>query len=388
MGAREVRNRFQHFENVLADDPRGNGKAKNDVQKFLELASPEDQRKLVRDLVVRQAAEVLGIPTDQNLPIDQDLAELGVDSIKGVQIMAALGSALGQILPVAIMLEHRTLTSLSNHLVSVLFSGRPAKGSAGSGSNASSSRWRYSPLVTLRSTGNKAPLFCAPPSHGMGILFRPLSLHLGDDQPVYAFHARGVDSEDPPDNRIESMASRYIEAMREVQPRGPYHLGGYSVGAYVVYEMPAPSSDSPGRSFVSMAKLFGLPIVEEVFLGLDLAEQAAQMARAFGKLIKLPSDIGGSQRQLRVYQAAFEAIGSYIPKTYAGPVTLLRARDQVTGELRAENDIYDLTYGWGVFSLEPVRVYTVPGNHYSLAFEPHVQELGAVLRRVLHEVSR
>src|SRR4029077_19024829 len=36
---------------------------------------------------------------------------------------------------------------------------------------------------------------------------------------------------------VEAMATRYVEALREVQPEGPYHLGGWSMGGIVAFEM-------------------------------------------------------------------------------------------------------------------------------------------------------
>ena len=39
------------------------------------------------------------------------------------------------------------------------------------------------------------------------------------------------------DRTVEAMAACYIEAMRTVQPRGPYRIGGYCYGGVVAYEM-------------------------------------------------------------------------------------------------------------------------------------------------------
>ncbi len=39
----------------------------------------------------------------------------------------------------------------------------------------------------------------------------------------------GIDSGEPPEN-LEEMASAYIEAIRSIQPHGPDHLGGWSLG--------------------------------------------------------------------------------------------------------------------------------------------------------------
>src|SRR6185295_43164 len=36
---------------------------------------------------------------------------------------------------------------------------------------------------------------------------------------------------------LEEMAERYLEALRAVQPEGPYRLGGWSMGGIVAFEM-------------------------------------------------------------------------------------------------------------------------------------------------------
>merc|ERR1711872_414135 len=40
-----------------------------------------------------------------------------------------------------------------------------------------------------------------------------------------------------PLTQIEDMAARYIEALQEVQPGGPYYLGGWSLGGVVAWEI-------------------------------------------------------------------------------------------------------------------------------------------------------
>src|SRR5262249_39074683 len=65
-----------------------------------------------------------------------------------------------------------------------------------------------------------------------------LARHLGQDQPFYAFQARGLDNDTQEAvSDVETMAEQYIEAMRRVQPVGPYQLGGWSMGGIVAFEM-------------------------------------------------------------------------------------------------------------------------------------------------------
>jgi len=52
---------------------------------------------------------------------------------------------------------------------------------------------------------------------------------LGDDQPVYAFHAVGTDaSETPRPRTIEEIAEIYEAELDQVLPRGPVVLGGFT----------------------------------------------------------------------------------------------------------------------------------------------------------------
>src|SRR5262249_52982882 len=64
-----------------------------------------------------------------------------------------------------------------------------------------------------------------------------LARQLGTGHPFYALQAAGLDEGQEPLDRLEEMAARYAEAIRTVQPEGPYHLGGWSLGGLVAFEM-------------------------------------------------------------------------------------------------------------------------------------------------------
>jgi hypothetical protein len=62
---------------------------------------------------------------------------------------------------------------------------------------------------------------------------------LGPDQPTYGLRARGLDDgESIPSSPVE-IAADYVDAVRRVQPRGPYMLGGFCLGGAVAVEMAA-----------------------------------------------------------------------------------------------------------------------------------------------------
>ncbi len=94
-----------------------------------------------------------------------------------------------------------------------------------------------SPLVAIDPDGSLPPLFLVHPAAGTVDCYLALARHLDPEQPLYAFQAAGVDGRGEPCDRVETLASRYVEALRQRRPRGPYHLGGWSLGAVVAFEM-------------------------------------------------------------------------------------------------------------------------------------------------------
>src|SRR3954466_11251371 len=94
-----------------------------------------------------------------------------------------------------------------------------------------------SSIVGIQPKGKRPALFLV---HGVGggMLwgYHNLARELGEEQPIYAFKSRGLDGLEE-FTRIEDMAAHYIADLRQFQPQGPYHLGGYCFGGNVAYEI-------------------------------------------------------------------------------------------------------------------------------------------------------
>jgi thioesterase domain-containing protein len=92
-------------------------------------------------------------------------------------------------------------------------------------------------LVPFRATGSHEPLFLVHGRPGWSFA-RPEFLEiLGPDQPVYGFQASGLDRSRMRGNTVPAMARQYVEAMKQVQPRGPYFIGSACIGFLVAIEM-------------------------------------------------------------------------------------------------------------------------------------------------------
>ncbi|WP_106400140.1 condensation domain-containing protein [Actinocorallia populi] len=161
-------------------------------------------------------AQVLGLP---EVPADVSFFALGGDSIRAMRL-AGLARTAGLDLSPRAIFTHQTVAAL------VAARGGHRDEELGLGV-----------LLPIRAEGGKPPLFCLPPAGGLAWPYFGLLPHLPADQPVYGFQARGfLDSDDTLYPSVEEAARDYAARLRSVQPRGPYHLAGYSLGGLLAYE--------------------------------------------------------------------------------------------------------------------------------------------------------
>jgi amino acid adenylation domain-containing protein len=152
-------------------------------------------------------------------------------------------------------------------------------------------------LVTLREGGDRTPtrtpLFCVHPQSGMVWCYLPLLETLDADVPVYGLHAQGFAPGEAPLPSIDAMATAYVQALRAVQPHGPYQLLGYSSGGVAAQAM-ALQLQQAGEE-VALLALIDSPLPD----GSDLREpETADVLVDIGHTLgvtddsKLPRDAG------------------------------------------------------------------------------------------------
>lgn len=95
----------------------------------------------------------------------------------------------------------------------------------------------YSPLLCMKPTGSRPPVFCLHSGVGFALSYMPLIRHLGAERPVYGIQAPYVVEGAPLPTSIEETAAEYIRLIKKVRPEGPYHLLGWSLGGLLAYEI-------------------------------------------------------------------------------------------------------------------------------------------------------
>ena len=95
----------------------------------------------------------------------------------------------------------------------------------------------WSSVVVIQGGGTRRPFFCIHAAGGNVLEYHNLARHLGPDQPFYGLQAKGLDGKEEPHTTICEMAAHYIKEMRDVQPEGPYFIGGRSSGGTIAFEI-------------------------------------------------------------------------------------------------------------------------------------------------------
>ena len=79
----------------------------------------------------------------------------------------------------------------------------------------------FDPVVALRTSGDRPPLFLVHPIGGNVLCYLNLVKHLPADQPVYALQAAGAEPGATPLRTMSDLAASYIAAIRRIAPPRP-----------------------------------------------------------------------------------------------------------------------------------------------------------------------
>ena len=157
-----------------------------------------------------------------------DFFALGGTSLLAVRLARALAETLEAEVPVDLLLTTSTVGGLA---------ARIAASRASRGAGAPDERPEQPCLVPLQPEGTRRPLFLVHQVGGHVFSFRALARRMAPHRPLYALRSRGLMAGESPCEGIAEMAAHYLDLVREAQPRGPYLLGGASMGGLVALEM-------------------------------------------------------------------------------------------------------------------------------------------------------
>ncbi|MFD2054795.1 amino acid adenylation domain-containing protein [Mesorhizobium calcicola] len=346
--------------------------------------------------------DILGL---DDVALTDSFFDLGGDSLSALSVIDRIEQLTGERLAVSLLLEHQTPRGLAIALSKTHRSVR---------TNA---------LVPIQTGGSRTPLFCPHPFGGHVLVYTPLAKALGTEQPLFGLQARGLNGEASPHLSIPEMAREYVEAIKSVQPRGPYQLAGLSMGGSIAWEMACQLHDAGDEvAIVGLLDAKALHKDEEHtsdryyrLLGNRripqwLSEQAVILSVLFPALKKHWRKLNSIQRErqvtalldfgmqagnvpdisetqlnniLAVAEANKIALREYMPRFNDSKSVLFAAKKG----LRTSTNEPDGDLGWKQFARAPLEIHEVPGDHYTMVAPPHVRVLATKLKDYLNRTT-
>jgi thioesterase domain-containing protein len=336
------------------------------------VAAPEQPQAVSEVLLAELWTDVLNQP---DIGVEDNFFDLGGNSLLAIKLIAEIKRSTGLDLPVVWVFANPTIRMQARQLHSA-----PKSDTSDI-------------LINIRPGNEEPPLYIIHDGHGGVEYGFRLAAFMKAGRHVYGIQVSDLSQVENRLRKVEVIAEYYVQRLLKHQPEGPFHLGGFSGGAAVTFEM--------ARQLKALGKEVGMVAIFDAFpvrlnrftyqrIGLlyvlrsvlNLFFSSGIGARQKWNLIstEVPKIIHQNWMRIKLKQAEREsdtvdnpglkifrimrvAIDSYQFKPYAGPLVFVRALENPARYLRNSH------FGWGHYA-KPVRVYDLPGNHYQLFARP------------------
>ncbi len=355
-------------------------------------------------------SELLGIA---QIGAEDSFFDLGGHSLIAVRMFGAVRKSMGVDFPISTLFEAPTIAQLAR-LIEERTGPRDIAAPdmrlvADNAPRADQPQRRF--VVDMGGRDEGTPFFMVAGMFGNVMNLRQLSQRLGAERKFYGLQARGLFGDDQPHEDFTEAARDYLAELRQVQPEGPYLLGGFSGGGLIALEM-ARQLKAAGE-VVAQLVMLDTPVPMRPQLGkqdkllIRLSELREQGPAFFGRWLrnKLGYEMARRQRERapepdsevvfhdRAIEAAFyRALPKVQMAEWDGPVAMFRPpldrRFKVSGGkwVTAGREYLFEDNGWTPW-MPQLRVIEVPGDHDSMVLEPNVRRLASVLAGILREAD-
>ncbi|RST18379.1 amino acid adenylation domain-containing protein [Streptomyces sp. WAC05374] len=266
-------------------------------------AAAGDRLPMALELVLREAAQALGVPSGE-VAVGRPLFQLGMDSLMAVGVRSRLARETGLSIPVQTILGEEGCLGIAGHLVEELVGAGGAEAASGA-----SGRW----LRTLKPAKEPyARIVCIAGGGGTTAGHVPLIRHVPDGVELLGVQMPGRESrtgEDPATSMRDVVAA--ISAELTSRTPVPTVVYGHSQGSWMAWELAHALSALPDAPALTLVPACAMPPYAEVPPAMrrmeDLAKSldgitAGELARALEGI--LPDDVLASEELLTTYASA------------------------------------------------------------------------------------
>ncbi|WP_063915546.1 non-ribosomal peptide synthetase [Nocardia salmonicida] len=321
---------------------------------------------------------------------DDDFFAIGGNSLTGVRVSAELAASTNTPITVRWLYTAPTVAALAHRIETY-------RADADPGADA------LATVLPLRTGGTHPPLFCVHSAVPLAWCYTGLARHI-TDRPVYGLQAPTLSAADPQldDLTVDFLAATYATEITRLQPEGPIHLLGWSLGGQLAHAT-AVRLRAEGRDVATLAMLDSVVVPDyadppprprmrdllthllgdepgdaDTLADLSAEEAAAELAGAGASL-----GSGLTVEQLtRLHEAYADGVRlshGYRPDLFDGDLLYFCATQGMTAFLDAQI--------WRPFVTGRLIEHPVDTTHAQLTNADVVARIGPILDRHLREVE-
>ncbi|MBB6270489.1 amino acid adenylation domain-containing protein [Pedobacter cryoconitis] len=267
-------------------------------------------------------------------------------------------------------------------------------------------------VLLLNHSGQQQQVFLLPGSNGTSEGYDELANALSDWAKLYGIQMMGALENEKPLHSMEEIAALQVSWIREIQPKGPYHLIGHSFGGHVLYEMIRQleqSGEDVGIAVILDAatnlkgegdqEIFeAAQVMEFVQTAISKYNMQGLMNPSFSDELKMEVE---TLMQQDIIPCMTDLLRNKVVTQREDTDLIFRIMDlhitnmlmpyRVSGKVKVPLTIVKATVnpllhsndalGWQEHSRQ-VKVMTTPGDHFSMLREPFVKALAVTLKGV------
>jgi thioesterase domain-containing protein/acyl carrier protein len=393
----------------------------------IKTAAPADRVALIAEYVRSAAGRVLGM-NPAKISTDRPLAELGLDSLMGVELATQIETELGVVFHMHALGREITIVSVAEALARH-FGGAamttPDTAPAGPAARLDSC------VVQLGGAGNPKPVFCFHPAGGDLNVYESVAQALSNRYRVVGIQSRVMAADAEEFSSLADMVAAYADLVQQHDPSGPHRLFGFSFGGLLALHTGRVLLDrgaavawiglaetdlrwSAAHEYAEVLTSFLVELYEHMRRELHLVKDVPlevlrrELPELVKSLLSVPAAVdggnGGDARAAALLMNWFSTRGYFGDKTPRGVVQEYLAR--VAAHLRllprdepcptvnvplhvwqAADGLMSAGAAWHAVTDGPVQVRLLSGNHFDVLAPPHSEVIAAELGALMESAA-